>query len=212
VAGWSDQLAALITRGVDANAVQVVVSDGSTGLPAALSTKLPRAQQQRCVVHKIRGLERAFCYCDMTMTAPTTHEALTHEAARLRRRQQLSTEAHAIFAAPARVEAEARLALFRTTWSTLEPEVVQLLTKDLNACLTFYQCDQTLHPLIRSTNLRTYAVARLCAIPACGKPRRMAHGFIRNCPRHQIRDATRALSLVQQSRYSPASVRVGPGV
>lgn len=60
-AAWSDLLAALITRGLDATAVRMVVRAGSTGLPAALTTHLPNAQQQRCVVHKIRGLERAFC-------------------------------------------------------------------------------------------------------------------------------------------------------
>ena len=31
--------------------------------------------------------------------------------------------------------------------------MVRLLTKDVDACLTFYQFDHTLHPLIRSTNL-----------------------------------------------------------
>jgi putative transposase len=152
-AAWSDLLAALITRGLDARAVQLLVSDGSTGLPAALSTKLPQAKHQRCVVHKIRGLERAFCYRDLPTTDPLTGEPLTHEAARRLRRQQLSSEAHAIFEAPSRVEAETRLAQFRTTWRTLEPEVVRLLSKDVDACLTFYQCDHQLHPLIRSTNL-----------------------------------------------------------
>ena len=152
-AAWSDLLAALIARGLDASAVQLVVSDGSTGLPAALSTKLPHAKQQRCVVHKIRGLERAFCYRDLSMTDPFTHETLTYEAARRLRRQQLSTDAHAIFEAPTRAEADARLAQFRTTWGTLEPEVVRLLAKDVDVCMTFYQCDQILHPLIRSTNL-----------------------------------------------------------
>jgi transposase-like protein len=152
-AAWSDLLAALIARGLDASAVQMVVSDGSTGLPAALSTYLPQAKQQRCVVHKIRGLERAFCYRDLTLTNPVTQEPLTYEAARRLRRQQLSTDAHAIFEAPTRAEADARLAQFRTMWGTLEPEVVRLLTKDVDVCMTFYQCDQTLHPLIRSTNL-----------------------------------------------------------
>lgn len=151
-AAWSNLLAARIARGLDATAVQLVVSDGSTGLPAALAAKLPHARQQRCVVHKIRALERAFCYRDLTLTDPDTQEPLTHEAARRLRRQQLSTEAHAICAAPTRAEAEARLAQFRTTWATVEPEVVRLLTKDVDACLTFYQCDQTRHPLIRSTN------------------------------------------------------------
>src|SRR6266542_6417141 len=152
-AAWSELLAALIARGLDATAVQLVVSDGSTGRPAALARQLPQAKQQRCVVHKIRNLERVFCYRDLTLTEPRTQERLTHEAARRLRRQQLSTDAHAIFEAPTRAEAEARLVAFRTTWGTLEPEVVRLLTKDVDACLTFYQCDQHLHPLIRSTNL-----------------------------------------------------------
>jgi transposase-like protein len=152
-AAWSDLFAALLARGLDASTVQLVVSDGSTGLPAALATHLPHANQQRCVVHKIRGLERAFCYRDLSTTDPVTHEELTHEAARRLRRQQLSTDAHTIFEAPTRAEAQARLAQFRATWGTLEREVVRLLSKDVDACLTFYQCDQTLHPLIRSTNL-----------------------------------------------------------
>jgi transposase-like protein len=152
-AAWSDLIATLIGRGLDATAVQMVVSDGSTGLPSALSTHLPHAKQQRCVVHKIRGLERAFCYRDLMTTDPLSQEPLTYEAARRLRRQQLSSDAHAIFEAPTRVEAEARLAQFRTTWGMLESEVVRLLSKDVEACLTFYQFDHTLHPLIRSTNL-----------------------------------------------------------
>lgn len=152
-AAWFDLLRTLIARGLDAATVQMVVSDGSTGLPAALATHLPTAKQQRCVVHKIRGLERAFCYRDLPTIDPTTQEPLTHEAARRLRRQQLATDAHAIFEAPTRAEADARLAAFRRTWGGLEAEVVRLLTKDVNACLTFYQFDQTLHRLIRSTNM-----------------------------------------------------------
>jgi transposase-like protein len=150
---WSDLLATLIGRGLDATAVQMVVSDGSTGLPSALATHLPSARQQRCVVHKIRGLERAFCYRDLTTTDPVSQEPLTHEAARRLRRQQLSTDAHAVFEAPTRPEAVERLEQFRTTWGKLEPEVVRLLIKDVDACLTFYQFDHALHVLVRSTNL-----------------------------------------------------------
>jgi transposase-like protein len=152
-AAWSDLFAALLARGLDASAVQVVVSDGSTGLPAALATHLPTAKQQRCVVHKIRGLERAFCYRELPTVDPLTQEPLTSEAARRLRRQQLSRDAHAIFDAPTRDEADARLAQFRETWGTREPEVVRLLTKDVSSCLVFYQCEAHLHPLLRSTNL-----------------------------------------------------------
>jgi transposase-like protein len=151
-ASWSALFATLLARGLDGSAVQIVVSDGSTGLPAALATHLPSVKQQRCVVHKIRGLERAFCYRELVRVDPVTQEALTSEAARRLRRQHLSSDAHAIFEASTREEAEQRLAQFRLTWAALEGEVVRLLTKDVESCLVFYQCDETLHPLLRSTN------------------------------------------------------------
>src|SRR6266508_3465267 len=128
---WSLVLAALQRRGLKPEAVRMVVSDGTTGLPAAINEHLPVAQQQRCTVHKIRGLERQFCYRDLVTTDPTTQAPLTFEQARRLRRQQLTTAAHAIFEAPTRTEALERLASFRTTWGQREGAVVRLLTKDI---------------------------------------------------------------------------------
>jgi len=150
---WTTVLAALKRRGLDPQAVRMVVSDGSSGLPAALAEQLPAAQQQRCVVHKIRGLERSFCYRDLLMTDPMTQAALTFEQARRLRRQQLTTDAHAIFEAPTRAEAVERLATFQTTWADVEPEVVRKLAQGIESSLTFYQFDSALHRLVRSTNL-----------------------------------------------------------
>jgi len=150
---WTAVLAALKQRGLDPQAVRLVVSDGSTGLPAALAIELPAVQQQRCVVHKIRGLERAFCYRDRPTVDPTTQEPLTVEEARRLRRQQVSRDAHAIFEAPTQAEAEQRLATFQAEWGTREPEVVRKLTQGIAACFTFYQFDVGLHRLVRSTNL-----------------------------------------------------------
>jgi transposase-like protein len=150
---WSAVLAALKRRGLDPQAVRMVVSDGTSGLGAALKEHLPTAQQQRCTVHKIRGLSRQFCYRDRLMTDPTTQEALTVEQARRLRRKQVTTDAHAIFEAPTQTEALERLAAFLSTWGQLEPEVVRLLAKDIELSLTFYQFDASLHPLVRSTNL-----------------------------------------------------------
>lgn len=150
---WSAVLAALKRRGLAPEAVRMVVSDGTTGLPAAIEEHLPTAQQQRCTVHKIRGLERHFCYRDIDKTEPSSLEPLTFEQARRLRRKQVTTDAHAIFEAPTRAEALERLATFRTTWSQREPEVVRLLAKDIELSLTFYQFDVSVHPLVRSTNL-----------------------------------------------------------
>jgi putative transposase len=150
---WTGMLAALKRRGLDPNGVRMVVSDGSSGLPAALSSELPTARQQRCVVHKIRGLERSFCYRDLVTTDPTTQTALTFEQARQLWRQQLTTDAHAIFEAPTRTEAEARLSTFQARWEDVEPEVVRKLTQGIESSFTFYQFDVALHRLVRSTNL-----------------------------------------------------------
>jgi putative transposase len=150
---WSAVLAALKHRGLDPEAVRMVVSDGTTGLPTAIKEHLPTAQQQRCTVHKIRGLSRQFCYRELVLSDPTTQETLSFEQARRLRRKQVTTDAHAIFEAPTRAEALERLATFRTTWGQLEPEVVRLLAKDIELSLTFYQFDVSLHPLVRSTNL-----------------------------------------------------------
>jgi transposase-like protein len=150
---WSAVLAALQRRGLDPDAVRLVVSDGTTGLPAALKEHLPTSEQQRCTVHKIRGLERQFCYRDLLTTDPTTQQALSFEQARRLRRQQVTTDAHAIFEAPTRAEALVRLATFQATWGALEPEVVRKLSLDIDLSLTFYQFTPSLHTLIRSTNL-----------------------------------------------------------
>jgi putative transposase len=150
---WSAVLAALKRRGLERGAVRLVVSDGSTGLPSALATELPAAQQQRCVVHKVRGLERAFCYREPLRVDPTSQEPLTAEEGRRLRRQQVSQDAHAIFEAPTRAEAEQRLSEFQATWGALEGEVVRKLSLDIASSFTFYQFDARLHPLVRSTNL-----------------------------------------------------------
>ena len=150
---WSAVLASLKRRGLDPDAVGMVVSDGTTGLPAALREHLPTSQQQRCTVHKIRGLSRQFCYRALVLSDPTTQETLTFEQARRLRRLQVTTDAHAIFEAPTRAEAVERLTTFRTRWGQLEGEVVRLLAKDIELNLTFYQFDVSLHGLVRSTNL-----------------------------------------------------------
>jgi putative transposase len=150
---WSALLATLKQRGLDADAVRMVVSDGSSGLPSALAQELPQSQQQRCVVHKVRGLERSFCYRDLLRSDPTSQAPLTFEAARRMRREQVTTDAHAVFEAPTRKEAHQRLATFQDNWGQLEAEVLRRLSQDIETSFTFYQFDIALHTLIRSTNL-----------------------------------------------------------
>jgi len=151
-ASWKQLFAALITRGLAPEQVQLVVSDGGTGLPTAIADCLAQAQQQRCVVHKVRGLERAFVYHALVAEQGAA-AALTPEEMRRQRRQQVSEAAYAIFEAPSRADAIERWQDFQTSWGTCEPEVVRRLGIDFERCLNFYAFDQKLHHLIRSTNL-----------------------------------------------------------
>jgi len=48
--------------------VELVVSDGTTGLPAVIEKKLPHAQQQRCITHKVRGITRYLTYKELQNT------------------------------------------------------------------------------------------------------------------------------------------------
>jgi putative transposase len=150
---WNRLFAALCQRGLDPTRVQLLVSDGGTGVPAAITASFPQAHQQRCVVHKVRGLERSFVYHHLERDTPENAPPRTPEEARRQRRYLLTTEAHAIFAAPTRVEAEARFQSFQTTWRATEPEVVRRLSLDFDRCLNFYAHEVAIHPLIRSTNL-----------------------------------------------------------
>jgi putative transposase len=59
---WSQFFAHLIERGLHPTTVELVASDGTLGLPKALRKNLPNAQQQRCITHKVRGLERYLSY------------------------------------------------------------------------------------------------------------------------------------------------------
>ena len=150
---WSAVFQHLIVRGLDPNAVQLVVSDGTKGLLGALKTYLPKATLQRCTVHKVRGFKRYLTYKDLPSTDPETGQPLRPEEARQQRRQAMKTEALEIFDTPTQAEAQQRLADFVTKWQPLEPAAVRNFTWGIRRCFTFYQLDPALHHLVRSTNL-----------------------------------------------------------
>ncbi len=150
---WKEFWQHLVARHLDAAAVRLVVSDGSTGLLDSLKTALPHAELQRCTVHKVRGFERYLSYTDLPTQDAQTGQTLTPEVARQQRRHTLKTEALAIFDADTRAEAETRLAAFVAKWEGLEQKAVHNFCWGLSRCFTFYQFEKSVHPLIRSTNL-----------------------------------------------------------
>jgi len=154
VAGtWSAFLQHLIARGLDPQAVKVLVSDGTKGLSDVYRSYLPKASLQRCTVHKVHGFARYLTYGDLPSTDPQTGQPWSVEAARGQRRQAMRKQALEIFEAPSQPEAKGRLAAFVNHWGPLEPKAVRSFVWGIKRCFTFYQLDPAWHPLARSTNL-----------------------------------------------------------
>jgi putative transposase len=141
---WKAFLEQLITRGLDPQAVQLVVSDGTKGLLAATKALLPHARLQRCITHKVRGMQRYLQYGGLT--APTAPQ-------QQQRWQELKADAYAIYDAPDRAGARQRLADFTTKWQALEPKAVHNFQWGFARTLEFYRFPPPLWPHIRTTNL-----------------------------------------------------------
>ena len=152
-AAWQQVAQEVRDRGLDHTAVQMVVSDGTKGLQSAMKQHLPEARLQRCTVHKVRGIARYLSYQNGCDIAPSSEAAPPAEDSRQLRRTAMSSAALEIFQAPTQPEAEQRLAAFVATWAPLEPKAVKTFQHGIKHCFTFYQCEPSLHALVRSTNL-----------------------------------------------------------
>jgi transposase-like protein len=150
-AEWEVFFEHCIERGLQAEVVEVVVSDGCLGLPKAMKRKLPNAQQQRCMTHKVRGLERYLNYNNL----PETNEQgdkIKPEQAKRQRRFEIRSDAYQIYKAETREQAKQLLQEWIEKWEAIEPKATEIFQQDFELTLTFYQTDQTLHRHIRTTN------------------------------------------------------------
>jgi len=149
---WTTLFEHLIARGLDPEVVQLVVSDGAKGLLAAMQARLPQAQQQRCVTHKVRGMKRYLTYQGLpeTETADSTSDQLSLKAQRW---AKMRKEAHAIYKAETYEQAQLRLEAFTATWKSVEPKAIHAFLWGIKRTFVFYQFDTSLHTRIRTTNL-----------------------------------------------------------
>jgi transposase-like protein len=150
-AEWSQFFEHLIERGLNPQTVQLVVSDGTLGLPKAFQKHLPNAQQQRCITHKVRGIERYLSDAQLPQVDRNGQPLKPDEAKRLRR-FEIKSDAYEIYEADSQEQARQRLQQFIDKWQLLEPKAVQVFQRDLELTLTFYQFDTSLHRHIRTTN------------------------------------------------------------
>ena len=151
-ATWTAFFDEMIARQLDAQTIELVVSDGSSGLLEALEHCFPHAVQQRCTTHKVRGMEAKLTYAQLPDTDEDGHSLTLPEAKNVRR-FQIEQDAYAIYDAPSRSEALTRLDAFVQKWQPLEPAAIHTFTWGFDRTLEFYKFEPALYPLIRTTNL-----------------------------------------------------------
>lgn len=130
-AEWSALLQSLYQRGLEGQALEVVVSDGAAGLKAALDLVYPHAKHQRCWVHKLRNV--------------------TEKVRRVDRPQVLAG-AQAIYLAPHRTEASSAFRAWKVRWEDRYPKAVACLAQDLEALLVCLDYPEPLRVKTRTTN------------------------------------------------------------
>jgi putative transposase len=150
-AAWTKVFESLIRRGLNPNHLELVSSDGSLGLPSAMKKCFPLAQQQLCITHKIRGIERHLNYYHLpSVTAAGC--SLKPKEARKQRSFEITSDAYKIYQAPQVSDAQSLLKAFKEKWQSIEPDAVRTFLKDIELTFTFYQFDDSLHRHLRTTN------------------------------------------------------------
>ena len=128
---WGAFLQDLYARGLTGETLQLVVTDGSPGLHAALDIVYPYVARQRCWVHKLRNV-----------------------AAQLPRRHQAAClgEVAQIYAAPTERAARQAFRAWATRWRGHAPQAVACLERDLGELLACFTCPPEHRKKIRTTN------------------------------------------------------------
>ncbi len=129
---WEGFLQDLYRRGLQGQNLKLIITDGGTGLRAALPFVYSHVPTQRCWAHKTRNILNYVKRTDQ----PTAKKDL-----------------HRISHAPNLRSAQKAAQRFVERWQTLYPKATQCLKADLPELLTFLQIKASLPPTaLRTTN------------------------------------------------------------
>jgi transposase-like protein len=131
-ADWEALLNDLFRRGLEGKSLHLIVTDGCSGLAAAIKTVYPRVAHQRCWVHKMRNIL---------------------EKVRRRDHDAVKKDAQAIYLAENRGKAQAAFRNFRARWKGVYSSVVKQLERDLPELLSFFTLPKHLWRKLRTTNV-----------------------------------------------------------
>lgn len=112
----------------------LVITDGATGLHAAISRAFPKANRQRCIAHKLRNI-------GAKLPKDTELRKLVLDGAR------------AVYYATDRIAADALAAQFIERYTSDYPAAVKCFQDDLDACLMHLEYPPGHRRFIRTTNL-----------------------------------------------------------
>ena len=129
-AQWEAFLSQLRERGLLGKRLQLIVTDGCTGLHRALETVYPYVLRQHCWVHKLRNV-----------------------ANHLKRIQQdCLEEAKAIYKAESKTAAVQTYWAWARRWREQAPGAVTCLERDIDSLLSFLDCPPEHRRMVRTTN------------------------------------------------------------
>jgi putative transposase len=129
---WVAFLEDLRKRGLDDDALELIVHDGAAGIAAAVDEVFPYTPSQLCTEHKIRA-------------------AAAHLKNRARRRTFMA-QARTIYHADDVPEARKRLDAFSEKWMQDEPRAINSLRRNFARTLVHMQLEKHLWKTIRTTN------------------------------------------------------------
>lgn len=148
---WKTFFKNLSERGLNPQLVELVVSDGTTGLPSVLEQYLPKAEHQRCVTHKVKAILRHLSYENLP-THDEQGQKLSKKQAKEQILQQIQADAYDIYKSADYLKAIDALKIFVERWQPIEPKAVQTFLIDIALTFNFYNFDVSLHSLIRTSN------------------------------------------------------------
>jgi len=128
---WTAFLQGLFLRGLEGRRLRLVVTDGSSGLRAALGLVWPQVPRQRCWAHKLRNIADK---------VPRKEGSCVGEAA-------------AMYQATSRSEAQRSFRRWARKWRPRRPRAVACVERDLEELLTFYAFPPAHWRKIRTTNI-----------------------------------------------------------
>lgn len=129
---WWGFLSDLKYRGLKGDSLEVIVSDGASGLVKAMRALYPRVSHQLCTFHKATDLG----------------QHLVNKA----HRHRIISDALHVFEAETATEVRKRLKVFCDKWSPKEPQAVRNFVKGFEYCLTYLEYPDPIRTMLKTNN------------------------------------------------------------